>query len=68
MSPKHSKQNNNFHSFRQCLDPKFKIPKVSHRMVAALASTMHGGLNIDEIKKLIAQFACKLQDESNEPN
>jgi hypothetical protein len=25
-------------------------------------------LNLDEIKKLIAWFACKLRDESNEPN
>ena len=29
---------------------------------------MHEVLNLDEIKKLIVQFACKLQDESNEPN
>jgi len=29
---------------------------------------MHGVLNLDEIKKLIAQFACKLLAESNEPN
>ena len=25
-------------------------------------------INLDEIKKLIAQFACKLRDESNESN
>jgi hypothetical protein len=25
-------------------------------------------LNIDEIKKLITQFTCKLRDESNESN
>ena len=29
---------------------------------------VHGVLNLDEIKKLIAKFACKLRDESNEPN
>jgi len=29
---------------------------------------MHGVLNLGEIKKLMAQFACKLRDESNEPN
>ena len=29
---------------------------------------MNGVLNLDEIKKLLAQFACKLPDESNEPN
>jgi hypothetical protein len=28
---------------------------------------MHGALNVDE-KKSIAQFACKLRDESFEPN
>ena len=29
---------------------------------------LRGELNLDEIKKLIAQFACKLRDESNESN
>jgi hypothetical protein len=29
---------------------------------------MHGVLNIDEIKKLIAQFGCTLRDERFEPN
>jgi len=29
---------------------------------------LYGALNLDEIKKLIAQFDCKLRDESNEPN
>ena len=33
-----------------------------------LESYMHRVLNLNEIKKLIAQFACKLQDECNEPN
>ena len=28
----------------------------------------HGVLNVDKIKKLIAQFACKLRDEFFEPN
>ena len=28
----------------------------------------HGDLNLDEIKKRIAQFACKSRDKSNEPN
>jgi hypothetical protein len=29
---------------------------------------MHGILNVDEIKKLIAQFCCTLRDEHFEPN
>ena len=29
---------------------------------------MHGALNLDEIKKLIAQFSRKLREGSNEPN
>ena len=29
---------------------------------------MHIVLNLDKIKKQIAQFACKLRDESNEHN
>jgi hypothetical protein len=29
---------------------------------------MYGVLNVDEIKKLIAQFTWKLQDERFEPN
>ena len=29
---------------------------------------LHEDLNLDEIKKRIAQFACKLRDESNDPN
>jgi hypothetical protein len=29
---------------------------------------MHGVLNVDEIKKLIVQFAWKLRVESFEPN
>ena len=28
---------------------------------------LHGELNLDEIKKLIAHVACKLRDEYNEP-
>ena len=31
-------------------------------------SYIHGVLNLHEIKKQIAQFVCKLRDESNEPN
>jgi hypothetical protein len=49
---------------RQFLDPKFKIPKVSHRMVVVLIWRIKYRRN----KKLIAQFACKLRDESNETN
>ena len=49
---------------RFCLDPKFKILKMSHRILRHL----HEELNIDKIKKLIAQFACKLRDKSNEFN
>ena len=29
---------------------------------------MYGVLNVDEIKKLIAQFGCTLRDERFEPN
>ena len=29
---------------------------------------MHEALNMDKIKKPITQFACKLRDESFEPN
>jgi len=29
---------------------------------------MHGVLNVNKIKKPIVQFACKLRDESFEPN
>ena len=29
---------------------------------------MYRVLNLDEIKKQIVQFTCKLRDESNEPN
>ena len=29
---------------------------------------IHGVLNMDKRKKSIAQFACKLRDESFEPN
>ena len=29
---------------------------------------LHGDLNLDEIKKRIAQFACKSRDESNGTN
>ena len=28
---------------------------------------MHGVLNLNKIKKIIAQFVCKLRDKSNEP-
>ena len=31
-------------------------------------SYMHGVLNLNEIKKRIAQFSCKLRDEFNKPN
>jgi hypothetical protein len=39
-------------------------PKLSHRILRYI----HGILNIDKIKKLIAQFACKLREERFEPN
>ena len=29
---------------------------------------MYRVLNLNKIKKLIVQFACKLRDESDEPN
>ena len=47
----------------QCLVP-FKLLKIpSHQMFGH----MHGALNVDG-KKSNAQFACKLRDESFEPN
>ena len=33
-----------------------------------MSGHMHGTLNMDKTKKPIAQFACKLWDESFEPN
>ena len=52
-------------SYKQ-IDPlvKFKIPKLSHRMRILHAWSSKSRRN----KKLIAWFACKLRDESNETN
>ena len=36
---------------------------MSHRALGHI----HGVLNVDKTKKPIAQFACKLRDESFEP-
>ena len=49
---------------RPYLDAKFKISKLSHRICAAHAWSIKSRQN----KKLIALFACKLRDESNELN
>jgi transcriptional regulator of NAD metabolism len=46
-----------------CLDSKKIWPKMSHQIFGH----MHIALNVDE-KKSIVQFACKLRDESFEPN
>jgi hypothetical protein len=39
-------------------------PKTSHQILRC----MHRVLNVDEIKKLIAQFTVKSRDESFKPN
>jgi hypothetical protein len=49
---------------RPCLDLKTFHLKLSYRNLRH----MHGVLNIDEIKKLIAQFDWKSRDERFEPN
>ena len=56
--------NNNGGSMRPCLDLKNFWPKISYRMIGH----MHGVSNVAKGKKTIAQFACKLRDESFESN
>jgi hypothetical protein len=56
---------------RPRLDAKFslKFHYAKRRiLVTSKYRHMHGVLNVDEIKKLIAQFSCTLRDESFEPN
>ena len=50
--------------FAPCLVANFKIPKLSHRREILHAWSIKSKQN----KKLIIQFACKLRDQSNEPN
>jgi hypothetical protein len=49
---------------KQALSFQKFSPKTSHRILRH----MHGALNVDETKKLIAQFTVKSRDKSFKPN
>ena len=56
---------------RGCLvTPNFKLWHYAKRRFSVISNLryMHGVLNVDEIKKLIAQFGYTLRDERFEPN
>ena len=46
----------------------FTFQNFAFQMVVNMFGYMYGVLNVDKIKKPIAQFSCKLRDESFESN
>jgi hypothetical protein len=55
-------------SFWLCLDPLKSALCKKRFPVTSNLRYMYGVLNVDKIKKLIAQFGCTLRDERFKPN